>query len=119
MNKDYELNIKKLLRFDDERGSIFVLERSSLPFEVKRAFITFHTEGERGGHAHLVAEELLICLKGSLEVQITSKNGDFNVSLSTPDTALYIPSKMYCPDSITFEKAILISFFNFKYCLSK
>lgn len=95
MNKDYELNIKKLLRFDDERGSIFVLERSSLPFEVKRAFITFHTEGERGGHAHLVAEELLICLKGSLEVQITSKNGDFNVSLSTPDTALYIPSKMW------------------------
>ena len=95
MNKDYELNIKKLLRFDDERGSIFILEQSSLPFEVKRAFITFHTEGERGSHAHLVTEELLICLKGSLQAQVIGKNMDFEVSLSTPDTALYLPPKTW------------------------
>ena len=95
MREGYERSIKKLLRFDDKRGSILVLEEPSLPFIVKRVFITFHTEGERGNHAHMVAEQLLICLKGSLEAQVIGRNINFQLPLSAPDTALYVPPKTW------------------------
>lgn len=93
--RGYEESIKKLIKFDDKRGSIFVLEQPSLPFTVKRVFITFHTEGERGSHAHLITEQLLICLKGSLDADVIGKNTEYEVHLDAPDTALYLPPKTW------------------------
>ena len=95
MSESYEWSIKKLLRFDDERGSIFVLEEPSLPFIVKRVFITFHKECERGSHAHIVTKQLLMCLRGSLEAQVIGRNINFELPLKAPDTALYIPPKTW------------------------
>ena len=95
MTEDFEWTTKKLLKIDDNRGSIYVLEKPSLPFIVKRIFITFHTEGERGGHAHILTKQLLICLQGYLEVHAIGRNINFDLKLISPDTALYIPAKTW------------------------
>lgn len=109
MNENFEWSVKKLLRFDDQRGSIFVLEEPSLPFIVKRVFITFHKEGERGSHAHIVTKQLLICVKGSVEVRAIGKNVNFELTLYAPDTALYIPPKTWLQlKNMTKDSIILV-----------
>ena len=109
MKNDNEWRIKKLVRFDDQRGSIYVLEEPSLPFIVKRFFITIHTQGERGSHAHIATKQLLICIKGSVEVHAIGRHVNFELSLNSPDTALYIPPKTWVQlKKITKDSIILV-----------
>jgi len=101
--------IKKLLKIDDKRGSIYVAEESSLPFTIKRVFITFHREGERGNHAHISTKQLLICLQGNVEAHMIGRNLDLVINLNSPDTALYIPEKTWLQlENISKDSIILV-----------
>ena len=94
MNNDLKLNIE-LLNIKDQRGNILVLENSSLPFTVRRMFIIYHNRGSRGNHAHMIAKQLLICLKGSMTAHLINKNVDTEIHLTEPTTALYVPPKTW------------------------
>ena len=62
--------VKKLKGFTDERGSLFPMDFSELPFTPKRMFyVTDVPKGTtRGDHAHYVTRQLLICLNGEIIV---------------------------------------------------
>jgi len=59
--------------FTDERGSLFPLEFSSLPFTPKRLFyVTNVPKGmKRGGHAHLETRQLAVCIQGEIVVSLS------------------------------------------------
>ena len=108
MTGTIEYKLEKLLRFDDDRGSIVVLEKANMPFDVRRLFFTFHTNGVRGRHAHKKTEQLLICVKGSLKVKLKNARFEVEVKLQTPELALYIPKMTWTELHEIAENSIIL-----------
>lgn len=67
-------------RFVNSVGSLGVLHFSELPFMPKRIYWLSETPAhqERGNHAHKLLEQYVICLAGSVEIDI--HNGEFLTS---------------------------------------
>jgi dTDP-4-dehydrorhamnose 3,5-epimerase-like enzyme len=80
--------------FYDERGSLGVIQSQLIPFEQKRTYFIHGTEEEvvRGNHAHRKLSQIMISLKGEIQIQLKdglSNRSEYN--LSKPSEYLYIP----------------------------
>ena len=64
--------INKMKIFTDQRGDLFPIEFSGLPFEPKRIFTVMNVPAgsRRGEHAHYLTQQILICLKGRILVHL-------------------------------------------------
>ena len=89
------VDIKKLARIDEDRGSIVVVEGNNVPFIVKRTFIIYHNDGNRGNHANLRTKELIVCLKGYVKIFALGNGFSQEFELAEPDTAIYVPAKTW------------------------
>jgi len=101
----FELPLKK-----DSRGSLTFAEYDqTLPFLPQRYFIVFDVgEGQtRGGHAHRVVEQLLMCVKGSCRVLLDDGDTRDEVLLDRPDLALYIPPRIWATQEQFSRDAVL------------
>jgi len=81
----------------DERGSLAVIEKSSIPFSIKRVYYLYDVPSDsyRGGHAHKVQESVVIALSGSFEVVLDDGKLKKSVVLNKPNQALFIPSGVW------------------------
>lgn len=74
--KDIHLLSIELPKYSDARGCLVVASgddmRLPVPFDVKRAFWIkgVPQDVQRGGHAHRTCDELLVCLSGSMTLQL-------------------------------------------------
>ncbi|WP_323757694.1 FdtA/QdtA family cupin domain-containing protein [Roseivirga sp.] len=79
----------------DLRGNLtFLEELKSIPFEIKRVYWLYDLPEQqtRGDHAHKTGEQVIIAIKGKIQVLLESIKGDFfNCTLDKADKALYIP----------------------------
>ena len=68
--------MKKFKEFVDHRGSLVPVEFKDLAFVPKRLFyVTDVPDGcRRGDHSHYKTEQILICIKGKIGVDL---NGDY------------------------------------------
>ena len=79
-------------------GYISVAEKKNLPFAPKRIYWTYFTpeDIERGGHAHIELEQILIAVAGKIKVSIELVNGEiFEFNLEKPNVGVYIPKKSW------------------------
>ncbi|WP_339752308.1 FdtA/QdtA family cupin domain-containing protein [uncultured Winogradskyella sp.] len=93
--KDCQLiNIPKV---HDERGSLGVIEKSIIPFSMKRVYYLYDVPNDsfRGGHAHRKQESIIIALSGSFEVVLNDGNAKKKIALNKPNQALYIPKGIW------------------------
>jgi len=99
---------------DVKRGGIlFPFELTSVPFIPKRIFwIKDVPAGSiRGGHAHKNCQQIYICIKGRIEVEII---GDYNsdkgdrVEVLGEGTILFIDKLIWTMEQFDTEKAILL-----------
>jgi hypothetical protein len=87
----------ELLRFPritDNRGSLTFLQHPlNAPFNIRRVFYLYGMpEGsQRGGHAHVYEEQLLIAISGSFNVKIFDGTEWQTFTLDSPDVGLYVP----------------------------
>ena len=82
----------------DPRGSLsFAQYDETLPFLPRRYFVVFDVGGGqiRGGHAHRIVHQLLICVKGSCLVSLDDGKTSDQIALDRPELALYIPPKIW------------------------
>ncbi len=79
-------------RFDDERGSLCVVD-NLLPFKIKRTYYIFNVTGERGGHRHKKTIQALICLSGECYVYVNNGTSDITYHLNDPNKCLIIETK--------------------------
>lgn len=92
INKPYIINFPKI--GSDTTGFISVCEKQNLPFQTKRVYWTYNVPNEfnRGGHAHLNLEQVLLVLSGEIQVKIELINGEnYEFNLNKPEIGLYIP----------------------------
>ena len=96
IDKPYIINFSKIGELS--LGYISVAEKDNLPFIPKRIYWTYFTpeDVERGYHAHLDLEQILVAVSGKIEVQIEliSKES-FKFVLDNPSIGLYIPKKSW------------------------
>jgi len=90
------ISIPKII--DDEgRGKLSVIEKSTIPFEIKRVYYLYDVPSDsfRGGHAHKNLIQFMIALSGSFEVKIDDGSNNKKVMLNKPNQGLLIPSGIW------------------------
>ncbi len=90
------ISIPKII--DDEgRGKLSVIEKSTIPFEIKRVYYLYDVPSDsfRGGHAHKNLIQFMIALSGSFEVKIDDGSNNKRVMLNKPNQGLLIPSGIW------------------------
>ena len=86
-------NDVQIPEFLDNRGSLYVVNFSDLPFMPQRIFYIkdVPTFEDRGNHAHKSCHQILIALNGSVEVELINTDGSAYFNLSNPKLGLHIP----------------------------
>ncbi|MBT3559561.1 MAG: WxcM-like domain-containing protein [Flavobacteriaceae bacterium] len=90
------ISIPKII--DEEgRGKLSVIEKSIIPFEIKRVYYLYDVPSDafRGGHAHKNLNQFMIALSGSFEVKIDDGSNNKKVMLNKPNKGLFIPSGIW------------------------
>ena len=90
------ISIPKII--DEEgRGKLSVIEKSIVPFEIKRVYYLYDVPSDafRGGHAHKNLNQFMIALSGSFEVKIDDGSNNKKVMLNKPNKGLLIPSGIW------------------------
>ena len=84
-------------KITDVRGNLGVIEKDTIPFEIKRVYYLFDVPSTayRGGHAHINQVELLVALSGSFNVKLHNGIEETFVTLNKPDKGLLIEKGMW------------------------
>lgn len=94
------LDAIKLLKIpvvEDTRGNLTFIQKNFLPFEFKRVYYLFDVPSNayRGGHSHILQQELLIALSGSFEVVLQDGAVKKSFLLNKPNVGLLIPTGIW------------------------
>ncbi len=94
-NKD--IKIIELDKIKDERGTLSVVEKDILPFEMKRVYYLYDVPSDayRGGHSHKEQLEFLVALSGSFEVILDDGISKTTIVLNKPNRGLLIPTGIW------------------------
>ena len=82
---------------DKGRGKLSVIEKSIVPFEIKRVYYLYDVPSDafRGGHAHKDLYQFMIPLSGSFEVSFDDGFNSKKIMLNKPVHGLLIPSGIW------------------------
>lgn len=97
MHQSKEVELIEIPKIYDERGSLAVIEKETIPFAIKRVFYLFDVphDSYRGGHANTEQESVLIALSGSFEVVVDDGVTKKRIMLNKPNQGLYIPNNVW------------------------
>lgn len=93
-----DVKIIELPKFLDNRGNLsFVENFNQIPFEIKRTYWLYDVPGgvNRGGHAEIENEELIIALSGSFEIMVDDGEKQKTFTLNRSYYGLYIPKGLW------------------------
>ncbi|OLN26056.1 hypothetical protein DVDV_2914 [Desulfovibrio sp. DV] len=80
----------------DDRGALSAVEAGrTIPFPIRRVFYMHHMTAERGGHAHRDTDQLVVCVAGSLRLDLTDGLARLSHRLDDPARGLFIPAMVY------------------------
>ncbi len=93
----YYINFSKI--GSPNLGYISVAENlENIPFEVQRVYWTYFTPQDvtRGGHAHLVLEQVIVAVSGTITFITEDLQGSkTEFVLDSPEKGLYIPKQIW------------------------
>ncbi|SHM10801.1 sugar 3,4-ketoisomerase [Flavobacterium xanthum] len=91
------IQLLKIPVIEDTRGNLAFIQEAVLPFEFKRVYYLFDVPSNafRGGHSHIVQQEVLIALSGSFEVVLNDGVEKKSFLLNKPNIGLHIPTGIW------------------------
>jgi acetyltransferase-like isoleucine patch superfamily enzyme/dTDP-4-dehydrorhamnose 3,5-epimerase-like enzyme len=95
----------------DMRGDLIAAEyKNQIPFEIKRFFSVFNVPNQkvRGQHAHKECHQLLVALKGSLNVIADDGSKRCEITLNTPNHGLWLKPGVWGIQYKYSEDAVLL-----------
>ncbi len=76
----------------DARGTLTAVEACvDIPFEIRRVFYMHHVSADRGGHAHLDTDQVVIGISGSHVIEVRDAEKSLRFELNDPNKGLYLP----------------------------
>ncbi|QIB91981.1 sugar 3,4-ketoisomerase [Methanosarcina mazei] len=85
-------------KITDPRGNLSVIEGSvHIPFDIKRVYYLYDVPGgsERGGHAHIELQQLIIAISGSFDVILKDGFETEKFHLNRSYYGLYVPNMIW------------------------
>jgi len=80
----------------DSRGILTSIESGfDIPFPIKRIFYMHHIVAERGGHAHIDTDQVVIALSGRFEMVVSDGSEKKTFAMNDPAQGLYIPRMIF------------------------
>jgi hypothetical protein len=98
MSRIDECRLVDLEKIESPQGNLSpVYGGITVPFAVKRVYYLYDVPGgaERGGHAHLELQQLIVAVSGSFAVTLDDGYGQRTVSLDRSYYGLYLPSLIW------------------------
>jgi dTDP-4-dehydrorhamnose 3,5-epimerase-like enzyme len=79
-------------KITDYRGNISVVEKGTIPFDIKRVYYLYDIPSDsfRGGHAHIEQSAVLIAVSGSFDVVLNNGSKKEIITLNKPYKGLLI-----------------------------
>ncbi len=75
----------------DERGSLSFVEcNKDIEFTINRVYWLYDFKSTRGGHAHKALKQLMVCMHGTIEIEIRDEKKYKTFILDNPNMGLYI-----------------------------
>ena len=92
-----DISLIEIPKVHDERGSLAVIEKDVIPFNIKRVYYLYDVPSDsyRGGHAHLEQQSVIIALSGSFEVILDDGGSRKRIMLNKPTQGLFIPTNIW------------------------
>lgn len=82
----------------DHRGNLSFIEADNhVPFDIKRVYYLYDVPGgsQRGGHAHIGLQQLIIAMNGSFDVVLDDGYSRTRIHLNRSYTGLYVPKMIW------------------------
>lgn len=98
----HDCEIIQLPKVTDRRGNLsFIEEERHVPFPIRRVFYIYDIPSgqTRGAHAHKTLHQFVVCLSGSLEVQLADGLVERTVRLNRPWIGLHIPPMIWANEA--------------------
>ncbi len=110
--KNNKFEILTFPHFEDERGTLTPFEfDKKFPFEVKRTYLVTAKENKmRGGHSHLIEDEIFIASSGSLEVILHDGETEHKITLDHPSKAVLVKTNCWHEFKNFSENAVMLCF---------
>ena len=89
-----------------------------IPFEVKRIFYVqgASSPAKKGKHAHIKTNQVLVCIKGTIECICKDRfGGEISIILSDSTTGIHIPEMIWDEQIYSSKESILLSFCSTSY----
>ena len=104
----------------DKRGVLTSIEANqSIPIEIKRVFYMHHITQDRGGHAHIETDQVIIPISGSIKVKVFDGVKEDVYVLDNCTEGLFVPRLTFC-DLHDFSKdAVCLVLANTHYDMGK
>ena len=81
----------------DSRGYLTAIEQNiDIPFEIKRIFYMHHVTLDRGGHAHIDTDQVIIPIAGSFKVKVFDGVNEDVYILNDCTKGIYTPRLTFC-----------------------
>ncbi len=81
----------------DSRGYLTAIEQNiDIPFEIKRIFYMHHVTLDRGGHAHIDTDQVIIPIAGSFKVKVFDGVNEDVYVLNDCTKGIYTPRLTFC-----------------------
>jgi hypothetical protein len=94
----------------DPRGRLVEFDFARLPFQPRRSFVVHGADAGmvRGGHAHARGQQLLVCLAGTVLVDLRRGDEAQQIELSSPTLALLLNPGIWAQQRYGGPDAILL-----------
>jgi dTDP-4-dehydrorhamnose 3,5-epimerase-like enzyme len=80
----------------DDRGVLTSIEsEQDAPFPIKRIFYMHHVVSDRGGHAHMDTDQVVVALAGEFEMTLSDGKSSTSYRMDDPTRGLYVPKMLF------------------------
>lgn len=80
----------------DERGVLTSIESAGdIPFAIQRIFYMHHVVADRGGHAHVDTDQVVIAVAGQFKVDLSDGQRRCSYDLNDQTRGLYVPRMVF------------------------
>ena len=91
--KSYLFDIKTV---EDPRGCLSSLEgEMDIPIDIKRIFYMHHVTADRGGHAHIDTDQVIIAVSGKLKIKLSDGINTKEYIMDDCTKGLYVPRLIF------------------------
>jgi len=115
-----QVNRIKLPSVIDARGVLTSIESEmDVPFAIERIFYMHHIVSERGGHAHIDTDQVIVTVAGSLKLTLSDGVEQKSFDMNDATSGLYIPRLVFIKISEISPDAVCLALASSHYDISK